>query len=73
MKMEGKASGSFLNHSARPAPPRVMPAKAPRGASRGIHDFFAAPGSSAFVTLTEKSWMPAVAGMTGFWAATGTH
>jgi hypothetical protein len=38
---------------------RVMPAKA------GIHDFLAAAGSSAFVTLIEKSWMPAFAGMTG--------
>jgi hypothetical protein len=37
-----------------------MPAQA------GIHDFFAAPGSSAFVTLTKKSWMPAFAGMTGW-------
>jgi hypothetical protein len=37
-----------------------MPAKA------GIHDFLEAPGSSAFVTLTEKSWMPAFAGMTRF-------
>ncbi len=36
-----------------------MPAQA------GIHDFFAAAGSNAFVTLTEKSWMPAFAGMTG--------
>jgi len=37
----------------------VMPAKA------GIHDFLASPGSSVFVLLTEKSWMPAFAGMTG--------
>jgi hypothetical protein len=37
-----------------------MPAKA------GIHDFFAAPASSAFMRLTEQSWMPAFAGMTGF-------
>jgi hypothetical protein len=46
---------------------RVMPAKA------GIHDFFAAPGSSAFVTLTEKSWMPACAGMTGEGAGGGRN
>jgi hypothetical protein len=37
-----------------------MPAQA------GIHDFVAARESSAFVTLTEKSWMPAFAGMTRF-------
>ncbi len=42
-----------------PTKKRVMPAKA------GIRDFLAAPGPSAFVTLTEKSWMPAFAGMTG--------
>jgi hypothetical protein len=36
-----------------------MPAKA------GIHDFLAAPGSIAVVTLIKKSWMPAFAGMTG--------
>ena len=41
-----------------PTKKRVMPAKA------GFHDFLAAPGPSAFVTLTEKSWMPAFAGMT---------
>jgi hypothetical protein len=37
-----------------------MPAQA------GIHDFLGAPGSSAFGTLTKKSWMPAFAGMTRF-------
>jgi len=43
----------------------VMPAKA------GIHDLLAAPRSSAFVTLTAKSWMPAFAGMTGKGAGEG--
>jgi len=45
----------------------VMPAQA------GIHDFVAAPGSSAFVTPTEKSWMPAFAGMTGERAGGGIN
>jgi hypothetical protein len=56
-------------------PPKkpVMPAKA------GIHDFLAAPGSSAFMTLTEKSWMPqgahrgALTGMTGEGAGGGRN
>ncbi len=48
----------FFEKKAGPPIEHVMPAKA------GIHDFFGAPGSSAFVTLTEKSWIPAFAGMT---------
>jgi hypothetical protein len=49
----------FEKEAGSPVPSPVMPAQA------GIHDFFAAAGSNAFVTLTEKSWMPAFAGMTG--------
>jgi hypothetical protein len=37
----------------------VMPAKA------GIPHFATGGGSRTFVSLTEKSWMPAFAGMTG--------
>jgi hypothetical protein len=48
-----------------PPKKRVMPAKA------GIHDFLAAPRTSAFLSLTVKSWMPAFAGMTGEGAGGG--
>jgi hypothetical protein len=48
----------FFEKKAGPPIVHVMPAKA------GIHDCFAALGSSEFVTMAKKSWMPAFAGMT---------
>ncbi len=57
----------FFEKNSGPRKNRVMPAKA------GIHDLLAAPKLRAFVTLTEKSWMPAFAGMTGERAGGGRN
>jgi hypothetical protein len=41
-----------------------MPAKAPRGAPRGIHDFSVSVTKALDSGTATKSWMPACAGMT---------
>jgi hypothetical protein len=55
-----------------PWPPKnpVMPAKAPRGAPRGIHDFSFSITKALDPGTAKKSWMPAFAGMTGERAGT---
>jgi hypothetical protein len=43
-----------------------MPVKAPRGARRRTHDFSVSVKNALDPGASKKSWMPAFAGMTGF-------